>query len=271
MSALSSSSKSRPSFSDHPHALPNILTDIDTLSAQAQHGQITPPDDESPRLFHEQNLDPQSANLASSSEILKKRMRLTAPVAKELVPEPPPKRTRKNAAQSAPDDQTVDVNDLEQIRRSRFLERNRVAASKCRQKKKVWIDKLELQLREQHARRNSLQLLVESLKNEAFYLKVEMMAHTRCSNPSIKRRIEQDPDAFKEAVATYQELVRPKKPLVDAEGPSPNQSEELDVGDSTQIKMSSSPLPFEDLDPLRLEELLHVADLTEDLKEESIP
>lgn len=197
---------------------------------------------------------------------------------KERIPEPPPKRTRRKAAQAqagaASDDQTVDPNELEQIRRSRFLERNRVAASKCRQKKKVWIDKLELQLREQHARRNSLQLLVESLKTEAFYLRVEMMSHTRCSNPSIKRRIEQDPDGFKEAMATYQELVKPKNTLEVVEGSSSNQSnqsEVLDVDDSAQIKMPSSPLQFEDLDPLPLEALLDVTDLAEDLKEESVP
>lgn len=193
-------------------------------------------------------------------------------MAKEPIPEPPPKRTRRKAAQSAAsDDQPVDPNELEQVRRSRFLERNRVAASKCRQKKKVWIDKLELQLREQHARRNSLQLLVESLKTEAFYLKVEMMSHTGCSNPNIKRRIEQDPDGFKEAMATYQQLVKPKNTLDCVEGSSSNQSEVLDAGDSAQIKMPSSPLQFEDLDPLPLEALLDVADLAEDLKEESVP
>lgn len=146
-----------------------------------------------------------------------------------------------------------------------------MAASKCRQKKKVWIDKLELQLREQHARRNSLQLLVESLKNEVFYLKVEMMSHTGCSNPNIKRRIEQDPDGFKEAMATYQQMMKPRNNLVGVEGSSSNQSEVLDVGESVQIKMSSSPHPFEDLDPLPLEALLDVTDLAEDLKEESIP
>lgn len=270
LSALSSSSKSKSSFSDYPHALPNILTDIDTPSAQAQHGQITPPDDQSPRLLDEK-FDSQSAHLGPSSESPKKRKRLTAPAAKELIPETPPKRTRKNAAQSPSDNQTVDANELEQVRRSRFLERNRVAASKCRQKKKVWIDKLELQLREQHARRNSLQLLVDSLKSETFYLKVEMMAHSGCSNPSVKRRIEQDPHAFKEAMATYQQLVKPKEPPVGAEDSSSNKSGELDVGDSAQIKTSSSPLPFEDLDPLPLEALLDVADLTEDPKEESVP
>lgn len=271
MSALSSSSKSRTPFSDYPHSLSNILTDIETLTVQAQHGQITPPDDQSPRLVHEK-LDSQSASLAPSSESPKKRKRSTAPAVKELIPEPPPKRTRRNAAQSAAsDDQNVDADELDQVRRSRFLERNRVAASKCRQKKKVWIDKLELQLREQHARRNSLQLLVESLNNEAFYLKVEMMSHTGCNNPNIKRRIEQDPDGFKEAMATYQQLVKPKNNLVGVEGSSSNQSEVLDVGDPAPIKISSSPIPFEDLDPLPLEALLDVADLTEDLKEESFP
>lgn len=147
-----------------------------------------------------------------------------------------------------------------------------MAASKCRQKKKVWIDKLEFQLREQHARRNSLQLLVESLKTEAFYLKVEMMSHSGCSNPNIKRRIEQDPDGFKEAMVTYQQLVKPKNTFEGVEASSSHQSEVFDVGDSAaQIKIPASPLQFEDLDPLPLEALLDVTDLTEDLKEESIP
>ncbi len=178
---------------------------------------------------------------------------------------PSPKRARKNAALSTSVEQTVDSSDIEQLRRSKFLERNRVAASKCRQKKKQWIDKLETQLREHHARHNSLRLLVDSLKNEVLYLKVEMVAHMGCNVPSITQRIERDRESFEKAIETYNQLARDKKYPDDAECPPAYYREEVDASvdskktkvtrdDVIAIKSPSSPSPFEDI--VQLEELL---------------
>ncbi|KAI8394181.1 uncharacterized protein BYT42DRAFT_33904 [Radiomyces spectabilis] len=64
--------------------------------------------------------------------------------------------------------------------RKKFLERNRVAASKCRQKKKKWMQELE-QRSEQVANRNKeLHDLVSQLREETMYLRNQLLAHGNC-------------------------------------------------------------------------------------------
>jgi len=66
-------------------------------------------------------------------------------------------------------------------RRSKFLERNRVAASKCRQKKKEWTAGLERRARGLQASNAHLQLLAAGLCDEVLFLKGEMLRHTDCA------------------------------------------------------------------------------------------
>ena len=70
-------------------------------------------------------------------------------------------------------------------RRSRCLERNRVAASKCREKKKQWVQDLEsakAELEQQHA---SLQAECASLLDEATQIKNWLMEHATCGDANI--------------------------------------------------------------------------------------
>ncbi|ORY05983.1 hypothetical protein K493DRAFT_344746 [Basidiobolus meristosporus CBS 931.73] len=57
-------------------------------------------------------------------------------------------------------------------KRRRFLERNRVAASKCRQKKKIWVKELEQRSQMVANRNRELRQLVGQLKEELLQLKV---------------------------------------------------------------------------------------------------
>lgn len=75
---------------------------------------------------------------------------------------------------------------VELEKRSKFLERNRVAASKCRQKKKEWAADLDTRVRELQINKDSLSSLTNSLKEEVLYLKGEMLKHSTCNCPEVK-------------------------------------------------------------------------------------
>ncbi|KAI1415209.1 hypothetical protein F5Y13DRAFT_187311 [Hypoxylon sp. FL1857] len=105
---------------------------------------------------------------------------------------PPPKR-RKQLEQ--------EVNGIfegrpEVIKRNKFLERNRVAATKCRQKKKEWVSDLEeaqLGLESQH---NQLQVEYSNLRNEITNIKSQLMEHATCNDPNIDKWIENEAKRF---------------------------------------------------------------------------
>ncbi|KAI7834184.1 hypothetical protein BX661DRAFT_126166, partial [Kickxella alabastrina] len=73
----------------------------------------------------------------------------------------------------------------EQQRRRHFLERNRIAASKCRQKKKVWVQQLERRAEEVTNQNRSLHIAVAQLKEEVMILKNQLLAHRNCSCSTI--------------------------------------------------------------------------------------
>ncbi|KAI9285831.1 hypothetical protein BC943DRAFT_277399 [Umbelopsis sp. AD052] len=76
-------------------------------------------------------------------------------------------------------------------RRQRFLERNRVAASKCRQKKKVWITELEERSDKVIEDNKKLFNMVNQLKEEAMFLKNQLLAHGTCNCDVVKQYLKQ--------------------------------------------------------------------------------
>ena len=78
------------------------------------------------------------------------------------------------------------------IKRERFLKRNRVAASKCRQKKKEYINNLEERARELTSTRNHLMAYVASLKDEIIALKTEMLKHSDCNCVAIREYLRRE-------------------------------------------------------------------------------
>ncbi|KAI8913229.1 hypothetical protein EDD86DRAFT_199995 [Gorgonomyces haynaldii] len=61
-------------------------------------------------------------------------------------------------------------------KRRRFLERNRQAASKCRQKKKMWMQELEQKSAEVFARNRDLMMLTTTLQEQIAHLEQELAA-----------------------------------------------------------------------------------------------
>ena len=75
------------------------------------------------------------------------------------------------------DDETLDLNDP---KRQKFLERNRAAASRCRQKRKVWVNQLETKS-DNLLKTNTLLLNeITSLRSEVLQLKSLLLAHKDC-------------------------------------------------------------------------------------------
>lgn len=65
-------------------------------------------------------------------------------------------------------------------RRRKFLERNRAAAARCRQKRKVWINSLEKRAEDFQSTNGKLQQEVTSLRSEVAQLKSLLLAHKDC-------------------------------------------------------------------------------------------
>ncbi|KAG6029582.1 hypothetical protein E4U40_000450 [Claviceps sp. LM458 group G5] len=70
-------------------------------------------------------------------------------------------------------------------RRERSLERNRVAASKCRKRKKAWTEKLEEKKSGLEAMNSELQSQYLGLLEESSYLKNHLISHAGCHDPNI--------------------------------------------------------------------------------------
>lgn len=67
-----------------------------------------------------------------------------------------------------------------EIKRQKFLERNRAAASRCRAKKKQWVDNLEKKAKDMEGMNSSLQQEVLMLRSEVQQLKSILIAHKDC-------------------------------------------------------------------------------------------
>ncbi|KAK5609566.1 Alcohol O-acetyltransferase [Crenichthys baileyi] len=65
-------------------------------------------------------------------------------------------------------------------KRRKFLERNRAAASRCRQKRKVWVQSLEKKAEDLGSMNTQLQNEVTLLRNEVAQLKQLLLAHKDC-------------------------------------------------------------------------------------------
>ena len=179
----------------------NIVTNVYSNDTRIQYGQTTPPDDEDPSMLEYEDKQQQRQTqpaLVSSTAGGRKRKRTSAVMNEPVLP---PKRTRKNAARSNlahSGNPLDDPNNPEDVRRSKFLERNRVAASKCRQKKKEWTSNLETRARDLQKNNSSLRMMLGSLKDEVLWLKGEMLKHTSCGCEQIQLLLKQRADDFAE-------------------------------------------------------------------------
>ena len=107
-------------------------------------------------------------------------------------PPKPLKRRRKSANPPKTSVPTLSRNSKD--KRIKFLERNRIAASKCRQKKKEWTSNLEIRARELQHEKNQMTVLGSSLKDEVMFLKGEILKHVSCGCDQIQGYLTREAD-----------------------------------------------------------------------------
>jgi len=101
-----------------------------------------------------------------------------------------PSRKRKSSTMEPEDEDHGEVGEDE--KRARFLERNRVAASKCRKKKKLMNQRLEEKSRLLVQQNRYLQATLTKLKGDVLRLKQLVLLHHDCKHPPIERHLHQE-------------------------------------------------------------------------------
>lgn len=89
-------------------------------------------------------------------------------------------------------------------RRDKLLARNRVAASKCRQKKKVWVHDLEDAKYDLEAQHSTLQVEYNGLLDEVTQMKFHLMLHANCNDNQIDRWIGDEAQRFVDRTVAQQ-------------------------------------------------------------------
>lgn len=105
-----------------------------------------------------------------------------SPKRNNLVDQRPPQPQLQQQQQYSPP--------LSTSQREKILQRNRLAAKRCRQKKKTHNMAMETRYREESARKESLVADIERLRSEYLDLRGEMLKHAACPDEPIKRHLE---------------------------------------------------------------------------------
>uniref|UniRef100_A0AAY4EIZ6 Cyclic AMP-dependent transcription factor ATF-7 n=1 Tax=Denticeps clupeoides TaxID=299321 RepID=A0AAY4EIZ6_9TELE len=111
------------------------------------------------------------------SQLLVQHPDAPSPAQPQVSPAQPTGGRRRRTTEDDPDE-----------RRQRFLERNRAAASRCRQKRKLWVNSLEKKAEELTTMNVSLSNEVSLLRNEVAHLKQLLLAHKDCPVTTLQKK-----------------------------------------------------------------------------------
>ncbi|RGP81778.1 transcription factor atf21 [Fusarium longipes] len=89
----------------------------------------------------------------------------------------------------------------ETAKRSKFLKRNRIAASKCRQKKKEWVSSLEDTRYGLEHENNILHKQYNGLVDELSTIKNQLMQHASCNDANINQWLDNEARKFVQRIA----------------------------------------------------------------------
>ena len=227
-------------FNSYQSGTPStIFTNLHQAGSRAPYGQPTPPDDEHDNeslldhQLHEQREHREQQEQREQREQLEQR-EMQPPQEpdkgkrkrnQDSTNQSSPKRPRKYAARRS--NNNNDLTKPEDVKRSKFLERNRVAASKCRQKKKEWTQNLENRARELQKDNNQIRMVVDSCREEVLFLKAELLKHSQCDCESIQTFIKSgannfadhkhDEDLFKRETSPIESMPSSRLGSIDAQ------------------------------------------------------
>jgi hypothetical protein len=153
----------------------NGVTNDPGMRTYLRYGQTTPVDSPS-----EESLP--TARNHGKTAMSKNKLDETA------LPDAPPKvkRRRKSKKKALTKEQ-------EEAKRKKFLERNRIAADKCRQNRKKWIDDLQMKAHKWSYDNAQSKATIQSLKEELAMLKSQAFLHSReCNKHGLITWVEQE-------------------------------------------------------------------------------
>ena len=173
---------------DPGYLTPSQAPTVHSDSYVKAYGQITPPNDFSPPndslhspdvVKREVDSSEQKPARAERSQKAPRRRKAASKGDDEssAAAAPPAKKQRKrrNAAQVEGEPEIEDG-----AKREQYLEKNRIAAIKCREKKKMWESELVARAKELSAARACLRPRVTALREEVIALKTELLKHVGC-------------------------------------------------------------------------------------------
>ncbi|RFU24333.1 hypothetical protein B7463_g12008, partial [Scytalidium lignicola] len=133
----------------------------------------------------------------------------------------PVKKTRQRKKKKQPSKEEVEN------KRKKFLERNRLAASKCRSKRKDWTLALEQKNKELMVLHNQLVAEYEGLKTEIDCLKTQLMMHKSCNDGPVQKWLQMEAERAVENLRGSQPMSRTNSTGMDY---SASRSSSLDYG-----------------------------------------
>ncbi|XDV39923.1 hypothetical protein PO909_009096 [Leuciscus waleckii] len=155
-----------------PHGYPHHAHHHHPSHAQSAHHH---PQSHGHHNSHPSHLHPAHGHQTSPHQPMHSAASQLSPAAQHMQPtqtlqSPPPSGGRRRRVMDEDPDE----------RRRKFLERNRAAATRCRQKRKVWVMSLEKKAEELTQTNMQLQSEVTMLKNEVTQLKQLLLTHKDC-------------------------------------------------------------------------------------------
>ncbi|KAI7901861.1 uncharacterized protein BX663DRAFT_91004 [Cokeromyces recurvatus] len=98
-----------------------------------------------------------------------------------------PRKSKESKLSTSNGDESESAEDEEELRQ-KSLERNRLAAYKCRQRKKEWIEELAHKAERMTKENENLKQLLFQLKEEAVYIKSQLIMHKENDYDSCKNK-----------------------------------------------------------------------------------
>ncbi|KAK8220052.1 hypothetical protein M8818_000468 [Zalaria obscura] len=163
----------------NPADMDDILGDR-SATVKERFGQITPPDE---ILAGGYDGDPSKGvepSYGAESDVDEVGRTMASRKRSSTSGKSPPKKQRKDSkalSVKEEDDNEVDGDD----KKEKYREKNRVAAAKCRAKKKENVDQLEDTYRTQSALNSALKQTEKSLRDELSHWRTQALQHTFCN------------------------------------------------------------------------------------------
>ncbi|KAM0189959.1 hypothetical protein ACHAPI_009725 [Fusarium lateritium] len=140
------------------------------------------------------------------------------PTAVEPVAKPPRRRrvSKEPSLKEEEDDEEDDEDHGPEgsEKRNKFLKRNRIAASKCRQKKKEWVSNLEDTRYGLEHENNVLHKQYNGLVDELSTIKNQLMQHASCNDANINQWLDNEARRFVQRIAAQNTTQPPGPPHI---------------------------------------------------------